>query len=451
MQGVPAKTSLILAVLAAVFVATNAAAEPVSFSKDVAPILRDNCLACHGPKKAEGGYRVDSFERAIAEGDSGVAAFQPKTLDDSEAFRRIVSTDEDERMPSEGDPLAAEQVAILKRWISEGAKFDGPDPKASLTSIIPAPKHPASPEKYTRALPITAVCFNQDGSQLFAGGYHELTVWNPVDGKLVRRIGNVGQRTYALDMSPKGGLLAVACGAPGRHGEVRLIDPVSGDIKNVLALSADVMLDVSFSPDGTLLAASSAESIVHVFEVASGKPVRQITSHSDWVTDVAWNADGSKIATSSRDKTVKVFDAKTGELLITYSGHGKPVQGVTFHPGGAEVYSSGADNRLHRWKIADGKKAGETRFGGVVFKAPLRDGFMFVASADKTVRQFNAAIHKEARQFKGHSDWAISVDFHMASKRVAAGGFDGKIIVWNIDDAKPLANFIAAPGAAPSK
>ena len=49
--------------------ATAAAqADPVSFKKDISPILLDNCLACHGPKKAEGGYRIDTYERVMALG-----------------------------------------------------------------------------------------------------------------------------------------------------------------------------------------------------------------------------------------------------------------------------------------------------------------------------------------------------------------------------------------------
>ena len=49
------------------------AQEAASFKADIAPILINNCLACHGPKKAEGGYRVDTFERFLREGDSGAA------------------------------------------------------------------------------------------------------------------------------------------------------------------------------------------------------------------------------------------------------------------------------------------------------------------------------------------------------------------------------------------
>jgi hypothetical protein len=425
------------------------AADPVSFKKDIAPVLQDRCFACHGPKKAEGGYRVDSFERSTKAGDSGIVAFVAGKLDDSEAFRRITSTDESERMPLEADPLPADTIALFKRWLEEGAKFDGPSPTADLVTIIPPPTHPEPPANYAFPMPITGVAFSGDGQQLVVGGYHELTIWNPADGKLINRIKNVGQRSYALALSPDGKLLAVGCGAPGRLGETRLFDPATGELKNVLGSTGDVVLDVAFNPAGDRLAVGAADGIVRVFEVASGKEQLTINSHSDWVNAVAWNADGSKLVSGSRDKTAKVFDAKSAELLVTYSGHGQPVKGVAFHPEGNEVYSSGGDNKIHRWQIAEAKKTAEIAFGGEVYKLVPSGEFLFAASADKSVRQFEAKTHKELRQFAGHGDWALSVAYSPSTKRIAAGGFDGSVRVWNADDAKLVTNFIAAPGYQP--
>src|SRR6185503_16015140 len=130
-----------------------ARAEAPSFQREVAPLLLSNCLACHGPKKAEGGYRIDTFERVTSAGDSTSPGFHAKDLEGSEAFRRITSADVKERMPLEGDPLPAEQIELLKKWIEAGAPFDGPDPKAPLASYIPPPKHPAAPESYRGTMP----------------------------------------------------------------------------------------------------------------------------------------------------------------------------------------------------------------------------------------------------------------------------------------------------------
>jgi WD40 repeat protein len=420
--------------------------EPISFKKDVAPLLLNNCLACHGPKKAEGGYRIDAFERGMAAGDSTQPGFVAGKLEESEAFRRIVSTDKAERMPLDGDPLPAEEVEILKKWIEEGANFDGPDPKAPLASYIPPPTHPAAPEAYRATMPITAVEFSPDGSQLFVGGYHEITVWQSADGQLIRRIANVGQRTYAIRFSADGQLLAAACGAPGRLGEVRLYKPESGELVRVLGMTSDVVFDCAFSPQGDRLATAAADGAVRVFGVADGAEQLTITSHSDWVNAVVWNADGSKLATASRDKTAKVFDAKTGDLLITYNGHNQAVRGVLFHPDGAEVYSAGSDNKVHRWKLADAAKSGETGAGGEVYKLAPGAEFFFAPAADNKVRQFKAKEHQQVREFQGAKDWVLSTAFHAGTKRLAGGTFDGQVFVWNAEDGAVVTSFLAAPG-----
>lgn len=253
-----------LAFVALFLLPALAAAEPVSFKRDIAPLLLNNCLACHGPKKAEGGYRIDTFERATAAGDSTQPALLAGKLEESEAFRRITSSDKAERMPLDGDPLPAEQVDLLKRWLTEGATFDGPDPKAALASYIPPPTHPAAPEAYRGTLPITAIEFSPDGSQLVVGGYHELLFYNPVDGALLRRLPNVGQRTYAIRYIPDGQLLAVACGAPGRLGEVRIFKPDTGELVRVLGMTSDVVFDCAFSPQGDRLATAAEIGRAHV-------------------------------------------------------------------------------------------------------------------------------------------------------------------------------------------
>ena len=421
-------------------------ADPVSFKKDVATVLLNNCLACHGPKKAEGGYRVDTFERAMKAGDSTAAGFTAKNVDASEAFRRLISTDVKERMPKDGDPLPAEQIASIKRWIEEGANYDGGDPKAALSSIIPAPEHPNAPEAYPRPVPVTAVAFSPDGQQLYVGGYHEISVWNPADGQLIRRIKNIGQRVFAINFSPDGKLIAVACGAPGRFGEVRILKAEDGSIVNVINMTSDVVFDAVFSPQGDRLATAAADGTIRLWEVASWKEQLTITSHSDWVMAVAWSSDGAKLASGSRDKTAKVFDAKTGDLVITFPQHNAAVKGVAFHPSNAEVFSSGSDNQIRRWNLTEAKQNGGHGFGDEVYKLPTVGEFFFAAVADKSVRQYKLQDQSQVRQYNGLTDAALCVAYNAAANRLAAGSFDGRVIVWNGADGKEIANFIAAPG-----
>ena len=101
----------------------SAATKPVSYSREVKPILARRCFACHGPDSGEGGLRLDSREHALAELDSGLLAIVPDDIESSELLTRVTSDDEFVRMPPEGKPLSEQEVDVLRRWIAEGAEY----------------------------------------------------------------------------------------------------------------------------------------------------------------------------------------------------------------------------------------------------------------------------------------------------------------------------------------
>src|SRR5262249_44803530 len=101
-------------------------ADKVDFTRDIRPILANNCLLCHGPdaKARKGDLRLDVREGALIARE-GKAAIVPGKPDQSELLRRVASTDRDEVMPpaKSGKKLTKEQVALLKRWIEQGAPY----------------------------------------------------------------------------------------------------------------------------------------------------------------------------------------------------------------------------------------------------------------------------------------------------------------------------------------
>jgi Protein of unknown function (DUF1553)/Protein of unknown function (DUF1549)/Concanavalin A-like lectin/glucanases superfamily/Planctomycete cytochrome C len=108
------------------FLATSIFAAPakVKFNRDVRPILSDKCFHCHGPdpKKREADLRLDERDAAI-EGK----AFVPGKAETSEMIQRILTTDADDHMPpakSKLGDLTADEIAILKQWINEGAEYE---------------------------------------------------------------------------------------------------------------------------------------------------------------------------------------------------------------------------------------------------------------------------------------------------------------------------------------
>ena len=416
-----------------------------SFKNEIAPVIVARCIACHGQQEPKGEYQLHNYESLMKGGASGSALVAGKP-DDSEIVRLIESTDADERMPKEAEALSAEQIALVRRWVAAGAPFDGPDPKAPLASMLPARVHADPPAAYPAAVPITALAFSPDGAVLAVGGYREITLWNPTDGALLSRIKNVAERTYALEYSPDGKLLAAATGVPGSLGEVRLYNPADGALVRHLVSLADVACDVTFSPDGTKLAAAAADRSIRVFDVATGAEEVLIEDHADWVLGVAWSPDGTKLVSASRDKTSKVFDSKTGDAIITYSGHGEPVYAAAFSPDSAQVYSAGRDRKIHQWQAADAKALAQIGgFGLDVFSVLVQAGQIFSCSADKTARQHGLEQRNEVRVFSGHTDWVYALAYHDGTKRLATGSYDGEVRVWNVADGALIVAFKAAP------
>jgi len=422
-------------------------AEAVSFSKGIAPILAKKCVACHGPEKSKGHFRLDSFDLLMKAGESKSASVVPGQPDQSELFHRITAQDEDDRMPQKDDPLPAVQIALIARWIKEGAAFDGSDAKAPLVSLIPKAPHPDPPSVYHHPVPVTALAFNPDGSELAVGGYHEITIWNPAEGKLLRRIKHVAQRTHSLDYSRDGALLAAAGGSPGELGEAALFNPTDGSLVKVLGATPDTALTLSFSPDGSRLAVGGADNSIRVYDVVTGKEQLVIQQHADWVMSIAWSGDGTRLASASRDRTARIYDAKTGDLETSYTGHQGPVFAVAFSDDGKRVYSAGRDKKIHIWDAQDGKAAGDIGgFDEDIFRLVVLGKWIFSCSADAKIRQHSADKKELLRTFSGHHDWVYSLAVDEKSKRLASGGYDGEVRVWKLEDGLVLSAFVAAPG-----
>jgi hypothetical protein len=99
-------------------------AQPISFNRDIRPILSNNCFACHGPdeKKRETEFHFDTKEGAFAEDGIIVPGNAPQSM----LVKRITNPDPEKRMPppESGHSLTDKQISLLRRWIDEGAKWD---------------------------------------------------------------------------------------------------------------------------------------------------------------------------------------------------------------------------------------------------------------------------------------------------------------------------------------
>src|SRR6059058_3222813 len=117
--------------------------EKVRFNQHVRPILSGNCFYCHGPdpKHREADLRLDNREGATAD-LGGYAAIVPGKPDQSTLIKRVTSKDPDEHMPppaSKKPHLTDEQIAVLRRWIEQGAEYEGHWAFLPLANVQPPP------------------------------------------------------------------------------------------------------------------------------------------------------------------------------------------------------------------------------------------------------------------------------------------------------------------------
>ena len=118
------QTFLLLATVAAAL--PGRVEEPIDFNRELRPILSNNCFTCHGPDPSsrKAGLRLDLRDSAIAVLESGYRAIVPGDWRQSELIKRITSGDPELHMPPPemNKQLSDREVAMLKKWIQQGAE-----------------------------------------------------------------------------------------------------------------------------------------------------------------------------------------------------------------------------------------------------------------------------------------------------------------------------------------
>jgi hypothetical protein len=146
---------LCLGVLLGLPLTASAADKPAAdFERDVLPLLKDRCFACHDGRKHLSGLRLDVKARALKGGESGKPAVVPGDSAKSELVRRISSSDDDYAMPFKQERLSAAQIQTFRGWIDAGAAWPdalaGDDPSLRHWAFRPPMRPDLPPVKNTK-------------------------------------------------------------------------------------------------------------------------------------------------------------------------------------------------------------------------------------------------------------------------------------------------------------
>ncbi|MEX2214027.1 MAG: c-type cytochrome domain-containing protein [Phycisphaeraceae bacterium] len=327
--------------------------DAVDFQKDILPIFKRSCTACHNSTDAKGDLILESPQTIAKGGESGAVVVPGKG--DESLLLQLASHQSKPTMPPKNNKvnakdLTSEDLGLIKLWINQGAKGD------VVIKNIPLAWQPLP----AGLNPVYAISMTDDGQYIAAGRANQVFIYHVPTKSLVTRLtdpalvksgiykqaGNAHRDlVQALQFSPDNTLLASAgyriVKLWRKPANVKLGDITTGEQVRTMALSTD----------GKRLAALGAGNTVKLFELPSGKPGPELKGHTGAIKDVKFSADGSWLITASVDKTARIWNAADGKQLAQLDAPSE-VNAVTWVAKEAKFATGHEDKSILIWNTA---------------------------------------------------------------------------------------------------
>ncbi|MCH8045755.1 MAG: hypothetical protein IID44_18745 [Planctomycetes bacterium] len=391
----------------------------VDFEKDVLPIFRKNCLACHNSSEAESDLVMETPQTILTGGGEGPSVVAGKSA--NSLLLKMAAHQMEPFMPPEDNdvgakPLTPQQLGIIKKWIDEGA-----------TGQVKGTAGPLKWQALPRgANPIYAVAISPDGQWAVCGRANQIFIYHVPSG---REMG-------------------------------RLTDPelLKGDIyKNRGVAHLDMVQSLAFSPNGELLA-SGGYRTVKLWRLPRSVKKSELGAVGD-VKSLAVTADGKTAAVGEAGGAIKLWDLTTGKTTKTLAGHKGAVTGLAFSADGKTLVSGSADKTIREWDVAGGKEKAQTPTTAEITALALVSGDKQVATGEKdnTIRIWalpseqpkpepakkdpakkdekkEDTAPKPIKELKGHTGAINSLAVIGADgKNLLSGSADGTLRHWGVD------------------
>ncbi len=412
---------------------------PVSFSKQIVPLLAANCNACHASNTPQSGLATDTYMALIRGGKRG------KCIEIGNPNKSLIIQYLDGRrqpkMPI-GGALKDVEIDVIKRWISEGAKLD-------TDSKQPVPTTKELKSKVSALCPVNSLVWSRDGKRIYVAGYKVVEIRDANTGNKIGQLVGHSDIVRSLALSPDGKVLAAAGGKVGKSGEVKLWILESGTSTTIEG-HTDSIYGVAWRPDGLQIATASYDKTAKIWDVKTGKSVVELRDHTDAVFAVAYSSDSKYLATASADKSIKIWEGMTGKRMYSLSGAQEAVMSLAFMPKSSRLYSAGADKVARAWDLRpDGGgqvKSNSGQADAILDLCLSEDGTMVLtASMDGSVHVVKENDGASIKILPGSPEMALSVKISPNGELFAAGWSDGRSVVFRIKDGTQVAVLTGNP------
>ncbi len=429
-------------------------ASPSAYDDAVAPILARSCTSCHNDEDRDGGLSLETYEDLRRGGESGPSII-PGRGESSLLYRVVARLEKPYMPPGRRRPLSAEQVALLRRWIDDGA----PGPRApGRRSPLDVPHIPVVGEPRR---PIHSVAYSPDGVTIALGRYGFVELYSAERREVVARLDGPPGAVMDVEFSANGATLAAGGGEPGRRGIARLFDVRSGALLHEFRGDArfaghgDAITAVALGGRG-VLATASYDGSIRIWDTTSGVGMRSPRGHEGPVFDLAFRLGGDILASASGDRTVKLWRPESGDRIETLSESTKDLYAVAFSPDGSRLIAGGVDRRIRVWELGPDAREGTNRLlhsrfaheGAILDLRYSPDGRSIVSAADdRSVKVWSAGTVAPRLVLEPQPDWPVAVAVSPDSMRAVVARIDGTVAVYSL----PLGTAVrVARGASPS-
>ncbi|KAF3286603.1 hypothetical protein TWF970_008456 [Orbilia oligospora] len=220
---------------------------------------------------------------------------------------------------------------------------------------------------------------------------------------------------------------------------VRLWDATTGVLLQTLEGHSNCVRSIAFN--SKMLASGSDDRKVKLWDPNTGVLLRTLEGHKDAVNSIALSTDGKMLASGSDDKTIGLWDPNTGVLLRTLGGHKYGVNSIALSTDGGMLASGSDDRTAKLWNPNTGvllhTLEGHT---GWVRSVAFSGTMLASASDDRTVKIWDVATGALLRTLEGHTNSVLGVEFSVDGKVLTPASADRTIKIWDTVNGALLRN-----------